>query len=105
MTLLLQGIERESDVVRRERRTVVEFGAGANEELIGEPIGRAADFLRGKTIHRIRLVAGADQQCGESQLHALGGVALENKAVKRIKCKKILVVETVGTDLRKHPAL
>src|SRR5271166_4578255 len=105
MALLLQNIERESHVLRRERRTVVEFGAGADEELIDEPIGRAADFLRGEAIHRVRLVAGADHQRGEGQLNALGSVALENEGVKRIKRKKILVVETVGADLRKHAAL
>src|SRR5262249_57191563 len=105
MALLLQDIERESHVLRRERGTVVEFGAGANEELIDEPIRRAADLLRGKAVHRVRLVAGADHQCGEGKLHALGGVALENEGVKRIKRKKILIVETVGADLRKHAAL
>src|SRR5262249_8860570 len=104
MALLLQDIERERHILRRERRSVVEFGAGTNEELIDEPIGRTADLLRGKAVHRVRLVAGADHQCGEGQLHALSGVALENESVKRIKGKKILVVETIGADLRKHAA-
>src|ERR1700751_2610299 len=105
MALLLQDIERESHVLRRERRTVVEFGAGADEKLIDETIGRAGDFLRSKAVHPVRLVAGADHQRGEGQLHALGGVALENESVERIKREKILVVETVGADLRKPAAL
>src|SRR6516164_251043 len=105
MALLLQDVEREGHVLRRERRTVVELGVGADEELIDEPIGRASDFLRGKAVHRVRLVAGADHQRGEGQLHALGGVALEKESVERIEREKILIVETVGADLRKHAAL
>src|SRR6516164_1980030 len=105
MALFLQDVEREGHVLRRERRTVVEFGASADKELIDEPIGRAADLLRGKAVHRVRLVAGADHQRGEGQLHALGGVALENESVERIEREKILIVETVGADLRKHATL
>ena len=105
MALFLEHIEREGDIVGGQRRAVVEFGARPDEELIDQAVGRAAHFLRGKPVHGVRLVAGADHQRREGQLHALRGVALEDEAVERIEGEEILVVEAVRADLRKHAAL
>ena len=77
----------------------MEFGARPDEELINQSVRRPADFLRGKPVHRVGLVAGADHQRREGQLHALRRVALENESVERIEGEKILVVESIGADL------
>jgi hypothetical protein len=82
VAFFFEDVERKRHVLRGQWRAVVEFGAGADEELIDEPIGRAADFLRGKAVHRVRLVAGADHQRGKGQFHALGGVTFEDESVQ-----------------------
>ena len=64
-----------------------------DEEAVGQAVGRAPHLARGKSIHRVRLVAAARHQRGEGQLHALRGVALEDEAVERIEGEEVLIVE------------
>ena len=91
--------------MRGKRRAVVEFRFRPDEELIGQAVGRAANFCRGEAVHGVRLVAGADHQRGESQLHALRRIALEDEGVERIESEKILIVDLIRPDLREFAAL
>ena len=46
-----------------------------------------------------------DHERGESQLHALRRVALEDESIERIEGEEILVVELIRPDLREAAAL
>src|ERR1700726_4054475 len=83
----------------------MKFRLPADEELIGQAVGRAPHFLGGKAVHGVRLVAGARQERGEGELHALRRVALEDVAVERVEGEKILVELPVRADLRKISTL
>ncbi len=105
VTLLLEDVERESDVMRGERTAVVKPGAGSHQKAAAEPILGYLHGARGQPVHGVRLVLGAYHQAREGQLHSLRAVAFEDEAVERIEGEKILVVGAGRPDVGEHAAL
>jgi hypothetical protein len=105
MTLRFQEIERKSDVVRGERRAVVEPRLRAQEEAIDPAVGGDAHGARRQSVDRVGLVPGALHQGREGALDAERGVAAQDEAVERIEGEEILIVIAHRADLGKRPAL
>src|SRR5262249_59470466 len=105
MSLLLEEIKREGDVLRGEPRTVVEFGFRPDEKSVVQAVGRAAHLRGGKAVHRVGLIARAHHQGGEGELHALRRIAPEDIAVEGIEGEKILVELPRRPNLRESAAL
>ena len=91
MALLLQRHQREGDVARRERRSVVETRPAPQQEAVGELVGRDADAARQEAIERFRLVGTPTHQGVEGGVHAGRAIALEGVDVERVEGVEILV--------------
>jgi hypothetical protein len=104
MALLFEQRQRERGVVGGQRAPIVELDAGTHQEPVDQAVLRYSNGPRGKPVQSIRLVRSAHHQACESELHALGGVALQNEAVQRIESQTVLIENQVRTDIRERPA-
>ena len=78
---------------------------GTQEKTVGQTVRRDGDRARRKSVHRVGLVGGPHHQRREGQLHALRAVALEDERVERVEGEEVLIVLSIGADLREGPAL
>src|SRR5262249_46402113 len=67
-------------------------------------VGRYLHPARSKAVHGIRLVIGARHQACEGELHSLGSIALQNKAIEGVEREYALIENSGGRNLRKHAA-
>src|SRR5262245_38950516 len=97
MTLVLQQIEAEGDIVRGECAAIVEAGFRAQQEAIGEAVGRYSYRPRRQSVHGIGFVmriakhAGRPHQRREGEMDAKRAVAAQNEGVERVERLKVLV--------------
>src|SRR5215472_11073905 len=78
---------------------------GPQQEAIDEAIWRNPHGARRQAVKRVRLISTAAHQGGEGELHALRGVALEDKGIERIECNEVLVELSRRPELREGTAL
>src|SRR4051812_23538954 len=88
-----------------EVTAIVELDPEPHEETIGASVGRYSHSARSKPIQSIRLILCSRHQARERQLHALGGIALENEAVEGIECDQVLIEYPTRSNVREHAAL
>src|ERR1700755_804762 len=65
MTLTLQYVQREDDILCRQRSAVMKPKTVAQEETIGQTVARHLNGAGSKTVQGVRLVEGARHQAGE----------------------------------------
>ena len=105
MALLLEELQRERDVMRGQLRAVVKARLGPQQITIRELVGGNSHRARNQSVQAVRLVSRGLHQGCECQLHALGGIALQDVAVERIESEEVLVELPRRADLRKQAAL
>src|SRR5262249_3855995 len=105
MSLVLEDLQREGDVVGGERATIVELDAGPQQKTISEPVGRYLHRARSEAVQRVGLVLGARHQAREGELHPLRTIALKDEAVERIEGEKVLIEGPGCPDVGEHATL
>src|SRR3981189_3321106 len=105
MALVFEQGQREGDVVRSERTPIMELDAGSHQEPVGQAVLGYSNGPRSKAVQGVRLVRSAHHQTCESELHALGGIALQNEAVQRIERQTVLIENQIRPDIRERAAL
>jgi hypothetical protein len=88
-----------------ERAAIMELDATSHQEPIAELVGRDLHRPRSETVQGIGLVLGACNQAREGDLHALGGIALKDKAVEGIEGERVLIENSRRRNMREHSAL
>ncbi len=76
MALRFEDVQREDDVMRRKRRSIVKAHLLAQEESISQLVGRDPDLFGDKAVKRVRFVAIARHQRVEDRAHAGRAVTL-----------------------------
>src|SRR5215831_11437104 len=104
MPFLLEHLQRKHHIMCRERTAIVKRNSASQKETICQPVGRYLHPPRSKAVHGIRLVIGARHQACEGELHSLGGITLENKAIEGVEREYALIENPDGRNLRKHAA-
>src|ERR1700716_3296484 len=105
MALVFEQRQREGDVVRSERTPIMELDAGSHQEPVGQAVLGYSNGPRSKAVQGVRLIRSAHHQTCESELQALGGVALQNEAVQRIERQTVLIENQIRADIRERAAL
>src|SRR6516162_11733787 len=105
MTFGLENVQRKNDIISGERAAIVERGARAYQEAIGQAVVRYLHGTRRHGVHSVRLVRRAAHEAREGELHALRGVTPEDVAVERIEGEEVLVVKPRRSLLGKQPSL
>ena len=101
----LQRRQRPHNILRGDRRSVVEFRALAHRKPIGQTVIGDADAFCRQPIHRVRFVGRARHQAGENVIHAERAIALENVGIERIESQERAVIAAAADGFGIHAAL
>src|SRR6516164_2662055 len=105
MSLFLEDLQREGDVVGGERATIVELDPGPQQKTIREPVGRYLHRACSEAVQRVGLILRARHQAREGELHTLRTIALKDEAVERIEGERVLIEGPSCPDVGEHAAL
>ena len=101
MALVLQNIQREGGIARRQLRSVMKPRFGTQQKAVGELVRRHPHGAGHKAIHGVRLICVASHQAVKNHADARRALAFQDVDIQRVKGLKILVAAD-GIDLQRN---